>query len=281
MKKFGARSDLPRGAIFGAISWTLACSPLTAALTNVYIYPQQFYPTTVTINVNDGVMWTWLSYFHSTTSNDWLWDSGEYGTWHTFTITNIFTSPGTFPYYCTYHLFTGSVIVQGVGLRPTVTITNPLDGAVLSAPASLVLKATAASSAGSVTNVRFFQGTTPLGSVVTIPYSIPVSGLAAGNYAFSAVAADNLGLTATNSITVHVITPVPLTLSGARWFPGTGFQFSYTADPGLSYLVQRSGDLRNWIGLQTNSATSNPVVVLDPNASRTADFYRVGRLPNP
>ena len=196
-------------------------------------------------------------------------------------FTNIFTSPGTFPYQCTYHLFTGSVIVQAAVVPPTVALTNPPDGAVLSAPASLVLKATASDTAGSVTNVQFFQGTGLLGSVASAPYSMAVSGLSPGSYVFSAVATDNSGLTATNSITVHVITPAPLTLSGAQWVPPTGFRFSYAADPGLSYIVQRSGDLLHWIGLQTNTATSNPVVVLDPNAPGTAGFYRVGRLPNP
>ena len=282
MKNSSTRSSLPRGVIYGCISWALACSSLTAALTNVYIYPQQFYPTTVTINVNDTVQWTWLSYTHSTTSSDglWgLWDSGEHGTWYIFT--NIFTSPGTFPYYCTYHLFGGSVIVQGAALPPAVALTNPPNGAVLSAPASLVLQATASDSAGSVTNVQFFQGTGLLGSVASAPYSFPVNGLAAGNYAFSAVAIDNLGLTATNSITVHVIIPAPLTLTGAQWMSGTGFRFSYAADQGLSYVIQRSQDLRNWVGLETNTAASNPVVVMDNSAFGTVGFYRVGRLPNP
>ena len=279
MKKFGARSMLLREVILGTLSWTLTCSPLTAALTNVYIYPQKYMPSAVAINVNDEVKWTWLSDYHSTTSNNALWDSGEYNTGHYFTYT--FTSPGTFPYYCTYHLFTGSVIVQAVISPPTVALTNPPDGAVLSAPASLVLKASASDTAGSVTNVQFFQGPVSLGNVASAPYFMPVNGLAAGNYLFSAVATDNDGLTATNSITVYAITPAPLTLSGPRWIPATGFQFSYAADPGLSYLVQRSGDLRNWIGLQTNAATGNPVVVLDTNASGRAAFYRVGRLPNP
>ena len=280
MKNSGTRASLPRGVIYGCISWALACSSLTAALTNVYIYPQQFYPTTVTINVNDTVQWTWLSYTHSTTSSDWgLWDSGEHGTWYAFT--NTFTSPGTFPYYCTYHLFSGSVIVQGAALPPTVALTNPPNGAVLSAPASLVLKATASDTAGSVTNVQFFQGTGLLGNVASPPYSFPVNGLAAGNYVFSAVATDNLAQTATNSITVHVITPAPITLAGAQWISGAGFRFSHAADPGLSYVVQRSGDLRNWIGFETNTAASNPVVVLDNQASGPVGFYRVGRLPNP
>lgn len=282
MKNSSTRSSLPRGVIYGCISWALACSSLTAALTNVYIYPQQFYPTTVTINVNDTVQWTWLSYTHSTTSSDglWgLWDSGEHGTWYTFT--NTFTSPGTFPYYCTYHLFSGSVIVQGAALPPTVALTNPPDGAVLSAPASLVLKATASDTAGTVTNVQFFQGTGLLRSVASAPYSMPLNGLAVGNYIFSAVATDNEALTATNSITVHVITPVQLTLSAAQWVSLTGFQFRYAADPGLSYVVQRSQDLRNWVSFETNTAASNPVVVLDNAASGPSGFYRVGRLPNP
>jgi hypothetical protein len=89
-------------------------------------------------------------------------------------------------------------------LAPTVAITNPPNGTVLTAPASFTLVATASDSDGSVSQVEFFQGSTSLGVDASDPYSVAVSSLAAGSYALSAVATDNLGAKATNSVGVVV-----------------------------------------------------------------------------
>jgi chitinase len=176
----------------------------------------------------------------------------------------------------------GSVTVQGVGnVPPTVAVTNPPDGAVLSAPATIALAATASDSDGSVANVQFFQGTVPLANVTSIPYSVAVNNLGAGDYTFSAVATDNGGLSATNALVVHVVTPVPVVLSALQQPSPTSFQFNYSADVGLRYVVQRSTDLTNFFTFITNTATSNPMTFLDSVATGPANFYRVGRLPNP
>jgi hypothetical protein len=91
--------------------------------------------------------------------------------------------------------------------RPTVTITNPPNAAVFTAPASFSLAASASDPDGSVTNVHFFRDATSLGNDSSSPYSASVSGLAAGNYTLSAVASDNHGLRATNTIVVTVAGP--------------------------------------------------------------------------
>jgi hypothetical protein len=152
---------------------------------------------------------------------------------------------------------------------------------VLSAPATITLAATASDPCGSVTNVQFLQGTTSLGNVTSSPYSVVVNSLGAGDYTFSAVATDNGGLSATNAIVVHVVTPVPVVLSGLQRPSPTSFQFSYSANVGLRYVVQRSSDLANFFTLVTNTATSNPMTFLDSVATGPVNFYRVGRLPNP
>src|ERR1700704_4058823 len=74
-----------------------------AAITNVDIHPSNFNPDNVTINVNDKVVWTWVSNFHSTTSDTALWDSGVFNSGHTFSYT--FTSAGSYPYSCVVHGF--------------------------------------------------------------------------------------------------------------------------------------------------------------------------------
>ena len=54
-------------------SLTLLIHSVTmAGITNVNIEPLAFNPDNVTINVNDQVVWTWVSDFHTTTSDSGL-----------------------------------------------------------------------------------------------------------------------------------------------------------------------------------------------------------------
>ncbi|MCX6892577.1 MAG: PQQ-dependent sugar dehydrogenase [Verrucomicrobia bacterium] len=92
---------------------------------------------------------------------------------------------------------------------PIVTLTNPIEGAVFVAPASISLQATASDADGTVTNVEFFDGTSSLGSYSAGPYSLAVN-LAPGSHTLTAVASDNLGVTtASAAVTVTVISNSP------------------------------------------------------------------------
>ncbi len=164
---------------------------------------------------------------------------------------------------------------------PSVTITNPIDGASFAAPATVTIQAAVTDAGNNVTNVQFFQGTASLGNVTSGPYGVTVNNLGAGDYAFSAVATDNGGLSATNAITLHVVTPVPIVLSNLQQTSPTSFQFTYSATVGLRYVVERSGSLTTFTPMSTNTAASNPVTFLDNAALGTMEFYRVGLLPNP
>jgi plastocyanin len=279
-------------ALCGLAGWVLACplSGQAATTTNVDVSSTlnalAFFPPTVTINVNDQVTWNWKGTGSHSTTDTGVWDSSPLASApHSFSFS--FANGGTFPYHCAnpFHtsVMTGSVIVQAVAnTPPTVTITNPPDGTVLSAPATFTLAASASDSAGgSVTNVHFFQGTTSLTNVTSSPYSVAVNNLGAADYTFSAVATDNGGLTATNAITVHVVTPVSVVLSAMQRPSPTSFQFSYSANVGLRYVVQRSVDFASFTPISTNTAAINPATFLDNGATGAANFYRVGRLPNP
>jgi glucose/arabinose dehydrogenase len=185
-----------------------------AGTSNVSIEPSAFNPPNVTINVNDQVVWTWVSPSHTTTSDTGLWDSGFHTTG--FVFTNTFTSAGSFPYLCTVHSFTGTVNVQAGNSAPTVAITSPANGASFTAPATVPITASANDSDGSVTNVAFFDGGTLLGATNNPPYTFTAS-LATGGHALTAVATDNLGLSTTSAVvnvTVSVAnTPLSVTIT--------------------------------------------------------------------
>ena len=174
------------------------CAPVAfGATTNVSIVDFSFDPDNVTIQTNDQVEWDWASDFHSTTSNDGLWDSGVHDTGFQFTQT--FPNSGSFSYLCTVHFFTGVVNVQGAGASPTISITSPTDGTAFSAPATISIDATASDSGGNITNVLFFDNTTLIGSTNAAPYSIAVT-LGAGSHPLTAVAMDDAGQSATSSV---------------------------------------------------------------------------------
>jgi plastocyanin len=190
-----------------------------------------FFPATTNIATGDSVLWTWNSTGptpHSTTSDTiGLWDSTSVPAPHTFTQT--FTSAGTFPYHCTIHVsfgMTGTIIVAAANLPPSVTITNPVSGTVFTAPANVAIQASASDSDGTVTNVQFLVGSTILSNDAAAPFSAVTNNLAAGSYTLSAIASDNSGAKATNSVSIVVDTPPSVTITN----PMSGMVFAAPAN---------------------------------------------------
>jgi plastocyanin len=248
----------------------------------------QFFPATTNIATGDSVLWNWNSTGsipHSSTSDtNGLWDSTAVPAPHTFM--NTFASAGTFPYHCSVHVnfgMKGTIIVASPNVPPTVTITNPASGTVFAAPANVTIQASASDTNGTVTNVQFLVGANVVANKATAPFFGVTNNLAAGSYTLFAIASDNGGATATNQVAISVVTPVSVLLSAPQPVPPTKFRFSYTANAGLSYIVQRSTNLLspNWTTLVTNTAASSSINFTDLNASFNPGFYRVGRLPNP
>src|ERR1039457_3925958 len=246
------------------------------------------FPATTNIATGDSVLWTWNSTGitpHSTTSDtNGLWDSTSVPAPHTFTQT--FTSAGTFLYHCPIHVtlgMKGTIIVAAANLPPSVTITNPVSGTIFAAPANVTIQASASDTNGTVTNVQFLVGSTVLSNDAAAPFSAVTNNLAAGSYTLSAVASDNNGVKATNAATISVVSPVQVLFSAPQGLPPANFHFSYTANVGLRYIVQRSTNLisTNWTTIITSTAGSSPVTFTDINATVNPGFYRVGRLPNP
>jgi hypothetical protein len=151
---------------------------------------------------------------------------------------------------------------------------------VFAAPANVVIQANASVSGGTVTNVQFFTNSVLLGSVLTAPFSLTAGNLAAGSYVLTAVAT-SAGVSATSSVVnVSVVNPVVVNLSSATVNAGQ-FSFSYNANAGLTYVVQSSTNLVTWVSLVTNMAPGSPLLFTNPLNPAGANFYRVGRLPNP
>jgi glucose/arabinose dehydrogenase len=98
-----------------------------------------------------------------------------------------------------------NVTVSAGNAPLSVTITNPPDNSVFGNTDSITIGANASDTNGSVTNVQFFDGAVLLRSVAASPYSFSTAPFtfALGSHTLTAVALDNLGLTATSAL-VHV-----------------------------------------------------------------------------
>lgn len=127
------------------------------------------------------------------------------GAWNTVTDGSgiRFTQVGTYAYYDD-NGDNGTIKVTD-NIPPSVTITNPANHAMFSAPASFSF-ATMASDTDpdGLSDVEFYVGTTLIDDVFSAPFSTSVSGLAAGSYTLTAIAYDNAGAKATNSISITV-----------------------------------------------------------------------------
>jgi len=101
------------------------------------------------------------------------------------------------------------VIIDDDNLAPTVTLTSPSDGLLVTFPATITLATTAADPDGSVMKVEFFDnGTNKLGEDVLAPYGFSWANAAVGTHVLTAVVTDDLGSTG-------VSTPVTVVVNGA------------------------------------------------------------------
>jgi plastocyanin len=245
-----------------------------------------FTPSTMSIAQGDSVTWTNSAGTVTHSSASGTAPASPNGLWNgtnqpgaTYTVNFTGFAAGTYPYFCTFHggppfNMVGSITITNAALAaPSVSITNPADGARFAAPANVVLTASATQAGGAITNVQFFSGGSPLGAVANPPYSVAVNNAAAGNYAFTAVAMNNLGGMATSSV-VNVFVETNAVLSNPMFTNGL-FLLTVNGIAGQTYATETSSNLVNWSAISTNLAPSNSFPVVDPSATNAAPrFYR-------
>ena len=160
---------------------------------------------------------------------------------------------------------TNSVSIT-VDAAPTVTVTNPIAGAVFISPANVTIQATASDSDGSVTNVQFLVGSTVISNRTTAPYAATTNGLPAGNYTLTAIASDNVGAKATNNISISVTNPPPSPVTIVNpTFNGSSFSFSFATQIGYIYSGQFTASLNptNWFTFTNLTGDGSVVRVTD------------------
>ena len=105
------------------------------------------------------------------------------------------------------------------------------------------ISASASVSSGTVTNVAFFAGATKLGAAQVAPFSFTATGLAAGNYALTAVATA-AGVSATSTVVNITVTPLVPAVSITNLVNGATFTAPATVPISASASVS-SGTVTN------------------------------------
>jgi hypothetical protein len=77
------------------------------------------------------------------------------------------------------------------------------------------------------------------------------------------------------AINVVGLATAPTILAPTAQFNGNGFQATFTALPGLTYVVEASSDLKNWGTVQVIQATGPVMSFSDSETNMPRRFYRV------
>ena len=87
---------------------------------------------------------------------------------------------------------------------PTVAITAPTNGTIISEGGNLAIQATASEPGQTIAKVEFYEDTTKIGEVDAAPYNFTWVGPDPGSYQLTAKATDNVGTINTASINIDV-----------------------------------------------------------------------------
>jgi hypothetical protein len=93
---------------------------------------------------------------------------------------------------------------------PTISLTNPISGAVFTAPAKVTIDASLSDPNIPIKSISFFANDFLVGTVTNTPYSLVVSNLHAGNYGLFARAEDIYGVSAVSAVVNITVSDVPV-----------------------------------------------------------------------
>ncbi len=130
------------------------------------------------------------------------------------------------------------LVVQPIGLAPSVNLLTPATGASVFPNTAVSLAATATSAGGTISSVQFYVNGSPSGgSITSTPYTTTFTPTAPGSYTIDAITTDDRGNTAVSNsatITAAFATPTvtitsPNPNATARATPGVPLNLAATA----------------------------------------------------
>jgi hypothetical protein len=263
-----------------AISWTLTSGAATA-----YVGVSYFGLSPATVNIEEGD----VVYWHDEDEDfaPYL-ISGDWGAFYTPNGILFNVPPGTYSYTAQSLYGGGSwggsvVVSSGVpNSPPVVTITSPTNNSVLTAPATFTFAADASDAdPGDLWDVEFWVGDDMVDDVYDPPYTTTVTNLPAGIHTLKVVAWDYSYATATNTISITIVEPGPITLTGSA-LAGGNFRFEASGlVVGKTNVLQSSTNLTSplsWVSISTNVAAGS-MASFTNTLSVGPHFFRVIQWP--
>src|SRR5262249_3485980 len=116
-------------------------------------------------------------------------------------------------------------------VKPTITLTSPLNNSSYMAPATISLAASVNPGGHTITNVQFYNDTTLLYTDPTALYSYDWTGVDAGTAAIRAVAVYDTGSVTSSVANITIVSPQPAIQPGAT-VSGGNFEFQFTGAVG-------------------------------------------------
>ena len=148
-------------------------------------------------------------------------------------------------------------------IKPTVSITSPINNASFLPPANITITADAADANGTITKVEFYNGATLLGISTTSPYSYSWTNVPLGTYIITAIATDNNGNTTTSTainITVAKVPCVGTAVSG-------DYSYEVYTDAGIVYF--------KFHPLSPITGSSSAIIYIRPGTSGAYSGYNM------
>ena len=130
-----------------------------------------------------------------------------------------------------------------VNALPSVSITAPANNAILTAPATFTVTASASDSDGSIAKVEFYKGATLIGTATSVPYTVTLSDSAAGVLNLTATATDNRGASSTSAPVTVIVNSLP---SVSLTSPSSNAAFKAPANIPLAvHVADTDGSIAN------------------------------------
>src|SRR5829696_5356401 len=179
-----------------------------------------------------------------------------------------------------FAILLGGFAASANAAAPTVTISNPGNGATFTQPVDVVIDATASDSDGTVIRVEFLANGSKVGEDASDPYSFTWTNTPAGLYALTAVAIDNSNARAT-SAPVNITVNAPTTPT-TNTFVALGSTWKYLddgSDQGIDWILDDFDDT-SWVSgpAQLGYGDGDEVTTVsygpDPNNKYVTTYFR-------
>jgi hypothetical protein len=251
-------------------------SQTSAAATLTVLVPPTIttQPQSLTVNIGASAMFTAAATGNPAPTYQWKFNGANIGgaTASTYTRSNV-QPVDAGSYTVVVNNSGGTTNSQPATLTinkpPAVSVAVSTNGTPFTAPATILVSASASDTDGTVAQVDFYEGTNLLGTATTTPFTFTWNSVPAGSYTLTARATDDLGGTATSapaSVTVNPPTECFSAPNGlVAWWPGDGTAYdivgkkNWTVMGGTTFVAGKVGQAFSFNGTDGYVVRANDV----------------------